>query len=65
MSHDGFSLNATRTPTEKNDIPDIVNRWKTRNEEEGNDRTSKCFFVPKSEIVVNNYDLSFRRYQQC
>ena len=21
------------------------------------------FFVPKSEIVVNNYDLSFRRYQ--
>ena len=63
MKHDGFSLNATRTPTEKNDIPDIVNRWKNRQEEGESDRTSNCFFVPKSEIVANNYDLSFRRYQ--
>ena len=63
MKHDGFSLNATRTPTEQNDIPDIVNRWKNRLEEQESDRTSNCFFVPKSEIVANNYDLSFRRYQ--
>ena len=63
MKHDGFSLNATRIPIEQNDIPNIVSRWKNRQEEGENDRTSDCFFVPKAEIVANKYDLSFPRYQ--
>ena len=54
--------NATRTPTEKNDIPDIVNRWKTRNEEE-------MTIGPRNVFSFQNLRLSlitmifFRRYQ--
>ena len=29
-----------------------------------NDRKAKFFFVPKDEIVANNYDLSFNKYRE-
>lgn len=64
MQNDGFSLNAKREPIDENDIPDLLTKWKNRDHKADNDRTSKCFFVPKSEIVENDYSLSINRYRE-
>jgi type I restriction enzyme M protein len=65
MQADGFSLDDKRTPQpDKNDIPDILTRWKNREAETERKRTDKSFFVPKAEIVANDYDLSINRYKE-
>ena len=64
MQNDGFSLNANRDPIDDNDIPDLLAKWKSRDPKAENDRKAKAFFVPKSEIVENDYDLSINRYKE-
>jgi type I restriction enzyme M protein len=64
MQADGFSLDDKRDKIAENDIPDIIERWKERDVTKNTDRTGKAFFVPKSEIVENGYDLSINRYKQ-
>jgi type I restriction enzyme M protein len=64
MDADGLSLDDKRQPVERNDIPDLLQRWQTRDLEQDTDRTSKAFFVPKAEIAANNYDLSINRYKE-
>jgi type I restriction enzyme M protein len=62
---DGFSLDDKREPTpDKNDLPDLVKRWKDRNTRKDKDRTDKAFFVPVKEIRENKYDLSINRYKE-
>ncbi|MDQ2841446.1 MAG: type I restriction-modification system subunit M [Acidobacteriota bacterium] len=49
----------------KNNLPDVLARWKSRNATEcERPRTSQSFCVPKSEIAENGYDLSLNRYKQ-
>ncbi len=65
MEADGFSLDDKRDATpDKDDIPDILKRWKEKDPGKDTDRTGKAFFVPKQEIVDNGYDLSINRYKQ-
>ena len=65
MEADGFSLDDKRTEQqEKNDIPDILERFKNRQKENLTDRKNKCFFVPITEIKANNYDLSISKYKE-
>jgi len=64
MTADGMSLDDKRTPVAENDMPDIIRQLEVRNEELGIDRTAKCFFVPKEEIVGNEYDLSINKYKK-
>lgn len=66
MTADGFSLDDQRIPVKENDIPDIVKRFHNRDSEEERARTrlDKSFFVPKEEIVQNEYDLSINRYKE-
>lgn len=65
MQQDGFSLDDKRTPQpEKNDIPDIIKKFKNRHKEKPKDRKGKCFFVPFDEIKENNYDLSISKYKE-
>ena len=64
MKADGFSLDDKRTPVAENDIPDIINRFKNLSQEEGRERTEQSFFVEKSEIVENEYDLSINKYKK-
>ena len=66
MIADGFSLDDQRQPINENDIPDIINRFNNRNseEEQNRPRTEKSFFVPKEEIVGNDYDLSINKYKE-
>lgn len=62
---DGFSLDDKRTPQpDKNDLPDLVAKWKVRDPKRESDRTEKHFFVPVADIRANKYDLSLNRYQE-
>ena len=61
---DGYSLDDKREPAETNDLPDCLNRWKSRNVENDTDRTEKAFFVSAEEIRKSNFDLSLNRYKE-
>ena len=63
MTADGLSLDDKRSPVEKNDIPDIITRYKNLSEEENRERTEQSFFVTKEEIAENEYDLSINKYK--
>lgn len=62
MENDGFSLDDKRNSIDKNDIPDIIERFKNRRKEDNADRKKKHFFIPLKEIKDNNYDLSISKY---
>ena len=64
MTADGFSLDDKRTPVSENDIPDIIARFHNLDAEGGRERTDKSFFVPKQEIIDNDYDLSINKYKK-
>jgi len=62
---DGFSLDDKREPTpDRNDLPDLLKRWKQRDPKKDNDRKVKAFIVPAQEIRENKYDLSINRYKE-
>ena len=65
MEADGYSLDDKRNFIDgKGDIPDIVERFRKRIEENPEDRKGKCFVVPFDEIKENGYDLSISRYKE-
>jgi type I restriction enzyme M protein len=64
MKSDGLSLDDKRQPIEDNDIDDIINRYNNLKDETERKRTEQSFFVPKEEIVENDYDLSINRYKE-
>ena len=64
MTADGYSLDDKRTPINDNDIKDIIARFHNIDEEKDRERTEKSFFVPKQEIVDNDYDLSINKYKK-
>ena len=64
MKADGFSLDDKRTSIADNDIPDIINRFHHWDAEESRERTEQSFFVPKTEIAENDYDLSINKYKK-
>ena len=64
MKADGFSLDDKRIPVTDNDIPDIIKRFNNREQEESRERTEQSFFVPKDEIIENDYDLSINKYKK-
>lgn len=49
----------------KNNLPDVVVRWKHRKDSERNRlRTAQSFCVPKRDITAQGYDLSLSRYKE-
>jgi len=65
MQADGYSLDDKRTKLEGyGDLQEIVAKYRARNPETDTDRTQKCFFVPRAEIVDEGYDLSLSRYKE-
>ena len=64
MKSDGYSLDDKRTPQpEKDDIPDILERFEKRFKENNGDHSKKHFFVPINEIKENEWDLSINKYK--
>jgi len=78
MKADGYSLDDKRAETKDNDIPDIIERFKTlsssssgvemdaeaTDKEAKRARTDQSFLVPFSEIKDNDWDLSINRYKE-
>ncbi len=64
MENDGYSLDDKRAKIDKSDLQDIIQKYKNRDIAKENDRKAKYFFVPKKEIVENDYDLSFNSYKE-
>ena len=62
---DGFSLDDKREPQpDKNDLPDMLARWRKRDPQKDTDKTRKHFFVTAGDIRENKYDLSINRYKE-
>ena len=50
---------------EKNNLPDVLARWKQRDTKElKRPRTAQSFCVPKADIAAQGYDLSLNRYKE-
>lgn len=71
MLGDGWSLDDKRNPKYKQngerdfeDLHIIIEAYKKRNNKKEKDRTQKHFFVPKSEIIEMDYDLSLSKYKK-
>ena len=65
MESDGYSLDDKRVKLDGyGDLQDIVAQYKKRDPLKDSDRKEKFFFVPKGEIVGENYDLSVSRYKE-
>jgi len=64
MQSDGYSLDDKRSKIDKSDLQDIVIQFKKRDSKKANDRKAKFFFVPKSEIVAEGYDLSMSKFKE-
>jgi len=65
MQSDGYSLDDKRVKLDGyGDLQDIVSQYKRRNPDTESDRKEKFFFVPKSEIMDEGYDLSINRYKE-
>jgi len=70
MESDGYTLddkrNKLKLPDGKDnygDLQDIVKHFKSRDSQAENDRKGRYFFVPKSEIIEADYDLSFSKHK--
>jgi type I restriction enzyme M protein len=51
--------------SEKNNLPDILARWRQRDNKEGTrPRTSQSFLVPKADIAAAGWDLSLNRHKE-
>jgi type I restriction enzyme M protein len=64
MGADGFSLDDKRQKVSDNDIPDIIEKWRSRSKSRIGNRKSKFFPVLASDIRANKYDLSISRYKE-
>jgi len=65
MQADGYSLDDKRSKQDGyGDLQDIVARYHARNAKQDNDRASRCFMVPYSDIKAEGFDLSFSRYRK-
>jgi type I restriction enzyme M protein len=64
MQADGYTLDDKRNKIAESDLPGIVQRFKSRDIKKDADRKQKYFFVPKKEIVANNYDLNLSTYKE-
>lgn len=64
MQSDGYTLDDKRSKINGGgDLPDIVEKWKTRKAQIENKRNSKFFYVDKKEIEKADFDLSINRYK--
>ena len=68
IRHSGESRNPASLSADehaKNNLPDVLERWKERNgAERERPRTAQSFCVPKADIAAQGYDLSLNRYKE-
>ncbi len=61
----GVAAKLGETEHEKNNLPDVLARWRARDGAERNrPRTAQSFVVPKADIAAAGWDLSLNRYKE-
>ncbi|REC62352.1 SAM-dependent DNA methyltransferase [Chryseobacterium pennae] len=70
IKDDGFTLDDKRLPKyfsdgsrDYGDLNDVILRFKNRDKNNDNDRSSQCFFVDKKDLREANYNLDFQKYK--
>jgi type I restriction enzyme M protein len=64
MQSDGYSLDDKRSKINGGgDLPDIVEKWKTRKDQIENKLNGRFFYINKKEIEEADFDLSINRYK--
>lgn len=58
------SASLTGEEHEKNNLPDVLGRWRDMDAESGRERTEQSFLVPKADIAAQGYDLLLNRYKE-
>ena len=59
------SAKLTKEEHEKNNLPDVLERWNKREgTERDRARTDQSFVVKREEIAASDYDLSLNRYKE-
>jgi type I restriction enzyme M protein len=64
LENDGLSLDDKRSRIPGSQLPDVVAKWKNRDQKRPGDRKANHFLVPVQEIQNKGYDLSFNRYSE-
>ena len=64
IKSDGYSLDDKRNKISESDLPTVVERYQKRNPKKDIVRTKPFFFVPKEELIKNDYDLSVGKYKE-
>ena len=60
-----YDVEADGNEHAKNNLPDILARWRKREgSEHKRPRTAQSFCVPKADLVAQGYDLSLNRYKE-
>ena len=64
---DGLSLDDKRQEISDNDLPDVLQKFRQRNNagSDYSDRKAKVFKISVEELRNNKYDLSFNRYKEA
>lgn len=62
IKKDGYSSGNARKYIGDSEFADVINLWKSRNEEEYESVSGKHCFVDKAAIVENGYELSAKKY---
>lgn len=65
LANDGLSLDDKRQRIEGSQLPEVVAKWRARDQKEPGERKANHFFVPAQEIRDKSYDLSFNRYSEA
>jgi len=64
MKADGYSLDDKRDKIADNDVPDIIEKWRSRSNAKATDRGDKAFTVSVTEIREKGFDLSISKYRE-
>jgi type I restriction enzyme M protein len=61
----GVTAKLNAAEHEKNNLPDVLARWRARDgKEKKRPRTAQSFVVPKADIAASGWDLSLNRYKE-
>lgn len=61
---DGYSLDDKRNKIDADDLPALLEAWKSRDPKVQKDRKAKAFYVNVEEVRKQKYDLSLNRYKE-
>lgn len=63
MDSDGYTLDSNRKRLKESPLPNVIDHWKNRTQENQSDRKLIHFSIPFEEIKDNGFELNFNLYK--